>query len=56
MITGVSSDLFIEKTPSLQMGSLAQKLVVGSGYCRYRYFDLVIATRQQFVGVANILC
>ena len=55
MITGFSSDLFIEKAPSLQMGSLAQRLVVGSGYCRCRYFDLVIATRQQFVGVANIL-
>ena len=56
MITGVSSDLFIDKTPNLQMGSLAQRLVVGSGYCRCRYFDLVIATRQQLVEAANILC
>ena len=32
MITGVSSDLFIlEKAPSLQMGSLAQRMVAGSG-------------------------
>ena len=56
MIAGVSSDQFIEKTPSLQMGSLAQRMVAGSGYCRCRYFDLVIATRQQFVAAANILC
>ena len=56
MIAGVSSDLFIEKTPNLQMGSLAHRLVAGSGYCRCRYFDLVIATRQQFVAAADILC